>query len=211
MVLLSFASCKPEEQDLSIIELGYDYFPNKVGSYIIYEVDSTYYGIVEENFTYQIKEVISDQFVDDIGQPAVMVERYLRHFANQPWILADVWVQKRTTTAAERVEENARFIKLEFPIVEGGTWSGNAYNNLGDWEYTYENVDMPADIGELEFSRALKVNQLYSVNLVEQHIANEIYAYGIGMVAKQFTDVVYQNGDPSGVDIRYRAIAYSNE
>ncbi len=209
--MLMLFSCKKETQDLSGIELGYDYFPNKIGSYVIYEVDSTFYGITEETWSYQIKEEIFEEFMDGEGQQAYKVRRFLRHFGNQPWVLVDTWVQKRTTTSAEKVEENIRFIKLEFPVAEGGTWSGNAYNTLGDWEYNYENVDQPADIGELEFDRALKVNQRYNVNLVEQQIAYEIYAYGIGLVYKQFTDVVYQGGDPSGIDVRYKAIAYSNE
>ncbi len=211
VIFQSIISCKPQEQDLSAIDLGYDYFPNSVGSYIVYQVDSTYFGLVEEEYTYQIKELISESFADDVGQLAVKVERYYRHFGNEPWILMDVWVQKRTTTAAERVEENVRFIKLEFPIAEGGTWQGNAYNGLGDWQYKYENVNQPVDIGELEFDKALKVNQLYSINLIEENIAYEIYALGVGMVAKQFTDVEYQNGIPAGVDLRYRAIQYYHE
>ena len=64
------------------------------------------------------------------------VKRYYRPAANMPWILGDVWTQKRTTNTAERVEENVRFIKMEFPVKDGGTWQGNAYNMLGDWEWT---------------------------------------------------------------------------
>lgn len=208
--IVLLAACKPKEQDLSNIELGYDYFPNRTDSYIVYAVDSTHYGITEETFSYQIKEVMSETFVDDTGQPAVRVERYQRHYASQPWILVDVWVQKRTSTTAERMEENVRFIKMEFPVAEGGTWQGNSYNTLGNWQYKYENVGLPADIGELEFDKALKVNQRYNVNLVQNQIAYEIYAYNIGLVYRQFTDVEYQNGTPSGVDVRYRAISYSN-
>jgi hypothetical protein len=48
------------------------------------------------------------------------------------------------------------------------------------------------------------------VNLVQNQIAYEIYAYNVGLVYRQFTDVEYQNGTPSGVDVRYRAISYSN-
>ncbi|MFN0031434.1 MAG: hypothetical protein ACKVOR_04675 [Flavobacteriales bacterium] len=209
-IIVCIGACKPKTQDLSGIQLGYDYYPNRIDSYIVYEVDSTWYGLVEENFTYQIKEIISEQFVDDTGQPAVRVERFLRHFPNQPWVLIDVWVQKRTPTTAERVEENVRYIKLEFPVENGGSWLGNTYNTHEPWTYTYEQVDEPVDIGELEFARALKVNQRYYVNLVEQQIAYEIYAYDIGMVYKQNTNVTYQSGDPSGYDVRYRAISYSH-
>lgn len=208
---LLITSCKKKEVDYEAIDLGYDYFPNVVGSYIIYEIDSTYYGIQEEIFNYQIKEVLSDTYLDDAGEPVVKVDRYRRNFNAQPWILSNTWVQKRTGTTAERIENNRRYIKLEFPIEEGGTWHGNAYNNLPDWISTYKNVDKPIDIGLLEFGQSLMVEQRNVVNLVDQEIFYEVFAKGIGMILKRNTDVNVQGGVASGYDVRYTAIGFGQD
>lgn len=211
VLTLLFSSCRKNEVDFEAIDLGYDYFPNMVGSYIIYEIDSTYYGIQEQNFNYQIKEVLSEGFMDDAGEPAVRVDRYRRNFNSQPWVLANSWVQKRTGTTAERVENNQRYIKLEFPIEEGGTWYANAYNNQQPWVSTYKNVNRAIDIGLLEFDQSLTVEQRNVVNLVDQEIFYEVYAKGIGMILKRNTDVNVQAGVASGYDVRYTAIGFGQE
>jgi hypothetical protein len=201
-------SCKKEE--VQELDLGYDYFPNTVGSYIIYKVDSTHYGIEEEQVIFQRKEQYAYQFIDASGEEAIAVERYKRPGTGSPWVLEDVWVQKRTPTKAERVEENNRFIRMVFPVEEGKTWNGNAYNTLSEWDYTYEDIDQPADIGILEFSKTLKVNQRYNVNLVDQEVAYELYARNVGLIYRRFTDLNTQQGEVSGVQVITTAVAYGN-
>jgi len=208
---LLFSSCSKKEVDYEAIDLGYDYFPNLVGSYVIYEIDSTYYGIQEQSFNYQIKEVLAEGFLDDAGEPAVRVERYRRNFSAQPWILAYTWTQKRTGTTAERVENNQRYIKLEFPIEEGGTWYSNAYNSQPAWLSIYKNVNKSIDIGLLEFGESLMVEQRNVVNLVDQEIFYEVFAKGVGMILKRNTDVNVQAGVASGYDVRYTAIGFGQE
>lgn len=198
-----------KEQDLSDIDIGYGYFPNTVGSFITYRVDSTWYGITEENYEYQIKEEIADQIVDGAGQPAVIINRYHRLAHGDPWVLIDVWTQKRTSTTAERVEENERFVKLEFPVSEGGTWNGNAFNNRGALQYKYINVGKFADVGILQFDNTLTVQQKNNINLVDQEVFYEIYAHGIGMVLRHATDLDKQIGQTSGYSVVYEAIGYS--
>jgi hypothetical protein len=207
-VLLVLASCK-KEQDLSSIDIGYSYFPNTVGSFITYRVDSTWYGLTEENYQYQIKEEIADEFVDASGQPAVVINRYYRLNNGSSWALIDVWTQKRTGTTAERVEENIRYVKLEFPVSEGGIWNGNAFNNLGAQQYKYLNVAKFADVGILQFDNTITVEQKNNVNLVDEEVFYEIYADGIGMVMKQATDLNKQADQTSGYSVLYQAIAYS--
>jgi hypothetical protein len=136
------------------------------------------------------------------------VERYKKNNLQDTFQLTDVWVQKRTTTSAERYEENQRFVRLIFPVNEGESWNGNAYNTLEPWNYTYTNVGEPYSLDLLSFSKTLTVNQRNNVNLVNQEIAYEVYAYGIGMVYKQLTDLEYQNFQVTGVEVEMKAIGY---
>ncbi len=203
-------SCK-KEQDLSDIDLGYDYFPIKVGAFIEYKVDSTYYGITEEVYSYYVREVITEEFLDNTGQNVYRVERSLKHFSSQPWILMDAWTQKRTSTVGERVEENIRYVKMEFPVVEGETWKGNVYNTLGDWDYKYVNVDKPADLGLLEFENTVTVQQHNVSNLVEQQDFKEIYAKGVGLVYRKKKSILIQSGNQQGYEVVYRVNLYGSD
>jgi len=208
-VVLLF-SCR-KEQDLSTIDLGYSYFPNKVGSYIIYEVDSTYYGITDTTFHYQIKEELTEQFTDETNQSAMRIHRFHRVSNGHPWVLIDVWTQKRTTNTAEKVVENIRYINLEFPIKEGNAWNGNAMNNFPVQEYKSVQVNQYYDVGILQFEKTLKVQQKNNVNLVDNQNFFEIYASGVGLVYRQATDLNTQGSQTSGYDVQYRAISYSIE
>lgn len=196
---------------MSSIDLGYSFFPNKVGSFIIYEVDSTYYGINDTTFHYQIKEELIEQFTDETNQAAVKVHRFHRLGNGQPWTLIDVWTQKRTTNTAEKVEENIRYIKLEFPVKEGNSWNGNAMNNFPEQEYQSVQLNHAYDVGILQFEKTLKVVQKYNVNLVDNQNFFEIYANGVGMVYRQATNLNTQGSQTSGYDVQYRAISYSIE
>jgi hypothetical protein len=210
LAVLVFSSCE-KEQDLSSIDIGYRYFPLTVGSFITYRVDSTWYGITQENYQYQIKEEIVDEFVDASGQSAKVLNRYYRQTNGDTWVLIDVWTQKRTGTTAERVEENLRFVKLEFPVAEGGNWNGNAFNNLGTQQYKYVNVGKFADVGILQFDNTITVEQKNNVNLVDEEVFYEIYAVDIGLVLRHSTDLDKQVGQTSGYSVVYEAIGYSIE
>ncbi len=77
-VCVILASCKKDDEPV-VVDLGYDYFPNQVGTYIIYEVDSTGFGIDGEvHLEYQVMEVLAEEFVDGENQLAIKVERFTR-------------------------------------------------------------------------------------------------------------------------------------
>ena len=63
LAALALSACKKEEpQD---VDLGYDYFPNTVGTFIEYEVDSSYYESgVETNTQFYVREEYTETFID---------------------------------------------------------------------------------------------------------------------------------------------------
>jgi hypothetical protein len=209
-IVFLLAACKKE--DPSVIDFGYEYFPNKVGAYVIFSVDSiAYNGNSNTTFNYQLKEVYAEEYVDEVGEPAVRVECYVRNFNTQPWILRNICVQKRGGTNAERVMNNQRVIIMEYPIQEGGTWNGNAYNNLGNVAFKYIRVGKPVDIGIQEFSDAVTIQQDNVTNLVDQRISREIYAKGVGNVYRYHKRLNTQNTLTTGYEVEYAAIAYGTE
>jgi hypothetical protein len=198
-VAVLFSSCDKTE-DL-VIDYKHDYYPDKMGHYVVYDVDS----VVFDNFSdtsdtlrYQRKYVVDSTFVDNIGRDAFRLIRYYRPDSTQSWTLTDVWWAVKENNVLEVVEENQRFVKLLFPPKEGQQWQGNKYLvdsldgnwwywELGEWDYTVTDVDVPATINGMTFDSTVTVMQQSDSTLIVKVISEEQYAKGVGLVYKKFS------------------------
>lgn len=189
------SSCKKDEK---IPDAGYSYFPDNIGHWCIYEVDSTFYNSFDndtEYYRYQVKEVIESYFTDNSGRQAMRVERYKRPYIdsipyeNLPWVISRVWTFALTSSVAEKVEEDQRFIRLTFVPRKDKKWNGNVYNTIGEWEYKYTSVDEPYMINAMNFDSTLIVIQKLDTNLLNYRIYRERYARHVGMIEKNVIDV----------------------
>jgi hypothetical protein len=198
-----FFSCKKDKATAP--DMGYNYFPDQIGKYVVYDVDSFYYNditIHTDTFKFQIKEKIESIFSDNQNRPTIRLERYIKHYSKtvpysaMPWVISDIWAENKTTTTAEKVEENVRFIKLAFPVKASQKWDGNAQNNmLEKWDYDYEFFDQARWVGPLHFDSVLQVNQYDDKNkiLTQRQLYIEKYARNVGMIYKQAIDVKSQS------------------
>ncbi len=203
--------------DNAEVNMGYEYYPAEVGSWIAYQVDSVRHFVEDfaDTTHYQIKEVMESAFTDDGGRPARRIERYFRWDDSENWRIKDVWMVVITSRKVEKVEENQRFTRLVFPVNTNQFWDGNALNPLPRWDYSYEQVGETEVVGNIAFENAAVVLQEGSFNLIEQEIGRETYAPGIGLIYKELreikTDVNYQS-DPtpaniqSGYELWYRYV-----
>jgi hypothetical protein len=204
LLLSAFFSCKKDQQE-EIVDMGYSYFPQEAGNYIIYDVDSFYYNDFTKHidtFKFQLKEKIESIFQDNENRPTMRIERYVRFYnpnipyPSIPWKLRNVWTANRTVSTAERVEENIRFTKLIFPVTTRSSWNGNAQNTLEPLSYSYLFADLPRTIGKTKFDSVLQVNQRDELNLISKKFYIEKYARHVGLVHKHVIDVESQ---PDGV------------
>lgn len=201
LIITALLGCKKDPS--TKLDLGYDYYSTKVGSWIIYDVDSIVYndftGTVD-TFQYQTKELVVSTYVDAEGRSTQRIERYKRENAG-PWSIKDVWASNLTTTTAERVEENVRFIKLVFPAKTGVSWDGNIANVLEEWDYVYTTYDEPATIGALSFDSVLTVLQRdQDLGALEKYYFVEMYAKHIGLVYKESIYLSQDIIDPTWSD-----------
>ncbi len=202
---LTFFSCKKDET----LDMGYNYFPDQVGRYVIYDVDSTYYDnffspVKISNFKFQIKEKIESAFTDNQNRPALRLERYVKHYdslvpySTMSWTLKDVWMENRTTTTAEKVEENVRFVRLIFPVRKNQIWNANAQNTNSEVrDFIYEFVDVPLSVGNISFGSVLET--LYDDGggiLTSREYRTEKYARDVGMIYRQ--EIVVASQPKSG-------------
>ena len=177
---------------------GYDYFPNQLGHYCIYDVDSTFYDDFTGDtfyFHYQVKEVIESYFTDNQGRTAMRIERYRRDYNDSisindvPWHLSRIWSFTRTNDRAEKLEENIRYVRLAFPVKNAKYWNGNSFNNQGEWNYKYILSDVPYSLNNMIFDSTLAVQQIRRINEIEHREYVELYAKHVGLIEKRVIDV----------------------
>ncbi len=207
LVLLAISAglitCK--KKDTPAPDLGYNYFPGKIGSYITYEIDSF---VQDEDlpfdtlYKYQVKEVLQSTFVDNTGRPSIRIERYKKKFNDTipysalPWLLSDVWYATKTSTGLEKVEEDVRYLRLIFPVSDDEEdWNGNVFNVFEEWPYNYSSHGVAEIVNGFSFDSVLTIEQINTTNFVETKYGLEKYAAGIGLVYKELRLVGKQPQD----------------
>jgi hypothetical protein len=201
IITLLLFSCKKDGNMPEQVDLGYDYFPVKIGKTLIYDVDSIAYlqpssdTIIEK---FRIKETIEAVFKDNQNRDTYKLVRYKKKYQSGipydslDWILQDVWSVNLTFSTAEVNEENIRFIKLIFPITKNSAWNGNAQNNIGEWNYKYTEVHQPLLLNGLQYDSTLTVTQKKESTAIYYKNYTEQYAKGIGMISKEISDYTFK-------------------
>jgi hypothetical protein len=200
-------SCKKTSIDPVAVDQAY--FPLQTGKFIIYDVDSIAFSNffnTTDTFSYQIKELVDSPYVDAANQTAYTIIRSIRADDNSPWEIKDIWSANLTDHTAEKVEENLRFIKMDFPVLLNKSWEGNSLINtdstllyLKDWEYEYTEVNSVASVDTMQFDSIVTVTQLKEQNAIEKLIFLEKYARSVGMIYKEEQNIETQPGQyPNG-------------
>lgn len=182
--------------------LGLDYYPDSLGKFVVYDVDSTVYTENPKDtlvFKYRIKEKLVERFQDNEGKPAIRLERYIKKFNpfktydSIPWEVKEAWMVNADKVSVRVQENNVRYTKLIFPVQEKASWNGNAFNTIGEWTYTYDYIDKKESINGNTLGHVLLVNQKNYRTLISYQNYSEKYAKGIGLVQKQITDLLSNN------------------
>lgn len=218
-IIFFLFSCE-KDKPITEEDMGYAYFPDDVGKWIIYDVREIRHDDtmgIHDTFFYQIKEVIESKFIDNENRETMRIERYIKNYNDSipydsmQWTIKDVWYANLTHNTAEKVEENIRYLKLKFPIRENYSWDGNIYNTHKEWDYTYKDVHHPKVIQGFLFDSTVTVQQRDILNLIEREYAYEIYAKNIGMVYKVCDTLKTKvNGDIiKGRELIMKVVSYS--
>lgn len=198
LLYIGTSSCKKDASIPTVSDFGYNYFPNTIGNYVIYDVDSIFHNDFTQkvdSFKYQIKEIIDTIFSDNVNRTTLRIERYKRNYKKNvayssiPWVLIDVWSANRTSSTAEKVEENQRFVKLIFPPVIKSKWNGNAANTMEERLYVYTDINVHRSFDNLSFDSTLLVTQIDHEDLIQKKYCVEIYAKNVGLIFRQNIDV----------------------
>ncbi len=202
-ILLMINSCSKDDNDnqnCPIVISGWEYFPIDSGFTRFYQIDSVYWDPftgVHDTISYELKEVIAGDFIDNQGRKAQRIERFRKDNTGN-WSIYKVWSSIRTNTTAETVEDNIRIIKLTFPCSTGVSWDGNAYNANGEKTFEYSACNVSGSSYSLQFTQCATVNQDDEpANLLNDRKDLEKYAYNIGMYYRMnsYVEFNFLSGD----------------
>jgi hypothetical protein len=214
IVVLLLASCDQETE--GPVYMGYEYFPDQIGHWVIYDVDSTFYddftGLVH-HYQYQVKELNHSTFIDGTGRAVLLIERYIRDDAQDTWRMKNIWQARRLAQRAERNEENVTFIKLAFPLRKNHQWDGNAFNYYPSQQYRYVNVHEAFSVNDLSFDSTATVLQKELYTLISEDLQQEVYAKNVGLLFKRFKELskTIDGTVVAGVDYSYTINSFGND
>jgi hypothetical protein len=212
MCLLSFSCRKKKTASSEPINLGKEYYPETIGKFVVYDIDSTWYNELTFQPTivkYRIKEKFTQVFTDNENKQAIRLERYIKKFNPNkpydsiPYTIRDVWQVNVSDKNVEAVEENIRYVKLIFPVEANKTWKGNVKNTLAEREYSYSYIDKVETINGKALEKVLQVKQIDTKTLISYQYEVEKYAKGVGLVYREIKEI-YSNNVVAGVPIENR-------
>ncbi len=206
-------SCKKNTDDSSTVDLTYNYFPVNIGHTLIYDVDSLVYDdntghTTIDTFTYQYKEIVSENIIDDEGKPAQKLLRFFRKHDTDIWQSVNTWIESRSNLNAQKVEENIRYVKLVFPLNATKNWNRNAYNNLGENIFSVDYFDQPFTVNGTVYDKTLKIKKDSSINAIEEIRGIEIYARNVGLIYFQSDSINTQPNAPPSTGTKSRGFRY---
>jgi hypothetical protein len=173
------SSCKDKKEE-EPVDVTYNYFPVKTGSEWVYQVDSLVYDdntgqTTIDTFTYKYKEVAGEA----ISASEFLLHRYYMPPSSTEWEQSNTWVICLDHFMGAKIQENTKYVKLQFPVKEGKTWNGNLFNSQGEEPYEAASFDQPY----LEYPRTVKIKHYEEENKIEEIRRYEIYARDIGMIS----------------------------
>ncbi len=215
LTALLFSSCKKDNDNTVAPENQVsDYYPVNLGHYVEYNVDSTYWDdflALKTVKKMQMRYTVVDTFTDLARNPSYRVEVLVRKNDTSQWQPESVFSVTKKPSSVEVVQNNLRFIKLQFPVTNGNSWQGNQYIStfdqelqyFRDWTYKFSDVGKPYDADGVVFQNTATVNQIdETVNDPElqpeayatRNFGKEIYGKGAGLLYREAIHWVYDPG-----------------
>ena len=218
LILLSYFlvfSCNENTNKIELnLDYGYEYFPLEIGKYRTYQMDSlifdtTAQGVEVDTTRSYIREMYIDTLLDNEGRLTYLVERSYKREWSDLWRVVDIWQELKTERQAERIEENLRFIKMTFPLIEGNVWNGNLFIDestaipiagepvevFKNWSSEVDELGSSLTMGNFNFEDVATLFQADNENNIELRYSMEQYARHVGLIYRnmRILDTQYIN------------------
>ncbi|WP_375558887.1 hypothetical protein ACE193_14235 [Bernardetia sp. OM2101] len=195
LVLFNLTSCQDDPEEPNDITIGQSFYPIQKGQFQTFLVNQTRFALNEDpvTITYQLKEVIGDEFLGENGEKLNEVLRYVRPNGLEVFRLDSVFSVRKDENVVVKMEHNIPYIKMDFPIEEDKTWNGNLFNVRPAKDYLAQDVNAPKSVGSSNFSNTITVIESQDSSLVDKELRYEIYADEVGLIYKKTESLLYCN------------------
>jgi hypothetical protein len=193
-IFTAIFSCKKQDES---IDKKTEYFGLEKGNFVEYEVTYMFHDSLlqkHDTIIYQLKTLIGDTILDNVGRIASEFHRFQRKNSTLPWEETDIWTAIIVDNRAELIEENQRKVKLIFTPTLEKVWDINAFNNIGTVDAFYSSIDESKTINNLTFENTLTVEEENYKTLLETKRKFEVYAKNIGMISKTYKNLQFKFG-----------------
>ena len=182
---LFWTSCKKSEKPE--IDLGFDYYPNIIGTSRIYAVDSIVYNsftLTIDTFKFELRDELLEEITDQ-GNRLVTIVRRSRRALDGNWKEVKSWQFYKTNFLVEEQFENLPVIKMTFPVKEGQKWDANIRNTLPSENFTVI-APQSVDVLNKTYSDVITVDQRNESDPLQLNVkrAYEQYARHVGLIYK---------------------------
>lgn len=174
----------------------YDYFPLRLNHPLIYQLTETRYSAGSS------EPVVSVWYEKDEGirrtesQDGFPVFTFARSRRDAP---AGNWQKVKEYTVTQYPDQylvmidNVTIVPVMFPIRSSTSWNINGYNTMDQEECSYEYLNQPRTVGELEFKNTVQVSGRNNTKdvFVSYNLGYSQYAQGVGLIYEEQTDYEY--------------------
>ena len=207
-----FFACKKDNIEIdNYAEIVLNYAPYKPGSFLIYEVDSTFYDDFKDTITN--KKSYLKYTIDSLNNSIkgrtlfrVVVSCADSINGNYQFLRVDQWAI--TPSYFETQIENIRYTRLIFPVNFESVWNLFTYSNLQRKFRYYTALSDTSLINNQLFDSVVKVENEPLVNNVIENTMVEFYAKKIGLIYKKTVIIETQFNAPNGLSIEQKLIRY---
>lgn len=209
MLLFLFA-CKTEKEDLNE-EFGSNYYPLKVGSSLVYELDTIDFDEFNQSvdtLKSKIRIRILATFLDSANE---VVHRVEYDNPDKPFAMPGnrrVGAIKSKNNKIVEYTDTGRIIKVVFPVRNSMTWDVNLYNTFSPLQAKYEDKGIPYTVNGVTYDHTVRVQLFELINPVTEIVFREIYAPDIGLIYSENTYILRIGGKTSGRKIIHKLISY---
>jgi len=175
--------------------IGQEYFPLEVGKYCCYKMDSIFHDGFEgisDTLHYFLKETIESSFEDNAGNTAYRIRIDYRFDSTEQWVFKQYVSANADLYSAQINRNDVRLVVLSFPVRNRKTWDINELNYLDPNICRYSNVNNAFQVENTLFPKTLEVDQENEDNPFFRFYSREIYAFGIGLVKKEYINTEQQ-------------------
>jgi hypothetical protein len=197
------AACQSREVQPKLT--GKEYAPLAIGAYWEYSVTTTTISPVEGqiNTLAEVKLEVTGLLTQN-GVEKYVLHRYTRPQGSSTYFSDETWSVEVDDFRYLQQEGNVPFLRLQFPISEGKTWNGNAYNtqagtdDCGDGNFNCDmyqstGVGKPFELpGVFTYDDTITVIENDEEDpIVGKDTRKSVYARNIGLVYKETTYLEY--------------------